>query len=93
MSDYQSWRYGKQVYISSLKDILCEIRDLQMHIERISKAKRGHAVKFDDYVVGLRLLEMQVAQDIADRKKSILDAENIHKARQIKRQMSVNADK
>lgn len=88
MSNYQSWRYGKQVYISSLKDVLQEITELEMHIERISKAKRGHAINMNDYVVGLHLLSAQITQDIADRKRCLKDAENVHYARQIKRQKS-----
>lgn len=81
MSDYHSWKFGRQVYISSLNDAFKEYEVVALRVERLCHAKRGHAIKMTDYKPILAALELQIFNDIQARKEELKKAESVHNQR------------
>lgn len=85
MSDYHSWKFGRQVYISSLNDAFSEYEVVALRVERLCQAKRGHAIDMDKYRPILAALELQIFNDIQARKDELKEAERRHNQRIAKR--------
>lgn len=85
MSDYHSWKFGRQVYISNLCDAFKEYEVVALRVERLCQAKRGHAIKMADYRPILAALELQISNDIQARKDELKKAESVHNQRMAKR--------
>lgn len=85
MSDYHSWKFGRQVYISNLCDAFKEYEVVALRVERLCQAKRGHAIKTADYRPILAALELQIFNDIQARKDELKKAESVHNQRMAKR--------
>jgi hypothetical protein len=84
MSDYHSWKFGRQVYISNLCDAFKEYEVVALRVERLCQAKRGHAIKMADYRPILAALELQIFNDIQARKDELKEAESVHNQRMAK---------
>lgn len=84
MSDYHSWKFGRQVYISSLNDAFQEYEVVALRVKRLCQAKRGHAIKMADYKPILAALELQIFNDIQARKEELKKAESVHNQRMAK---------
>lgn len=84
MSDYHSWKFGRQVYISNLCDAFKEYEVVALRVERLCQAKRGHAIKMADYSPILSSLELRIFNDIQARKEELKMAENRHNQRKAK---------
>jgi hypothetical protein len=84
MSDYHSWKFGRQVYISNLCDAFKEYEVVALRVERLCQAKRGHAIKMADYRPILAALELQIFNDIQTRKDELKEAESVHNQRMAK---------
>lgn len=84
MSDYHSWKFGRQVYISNLCDAFKEYEVVALRVERLCQAKRGHAIKMADYMPILDILKAQILNDIQARKEELKKAENRHNQRMAK---------
>lgn len=85
MSDYHSWKFGRQVYISNLCDAFKEYEVVALRVERLCQAKRGHAIKTADYKPILAALKLQIFNDIQARKDELKKAESVHNQRMAKR--------
>lgn len=84
MSDYHSWKFGRQVYISNLCDAFKEYEVVIASLNRLCQAKRGHAIDESKYKPILAALGGQMFNDIQARKEELKKAENVHNQRMAK---------
>lgn len=85
MSDYHSWKFGRQVYILNLCDAFEEYEVVIASISRLCQAKRGHAIDEDKYKPILAALGRQIFNDIQARREELKKAENCHNQRLLKK--------
>lgn len=85
MSDYHSWKFGRQVYISSLNEAFDEYEAMALRLDRLCQAKRGHAIDDSKYKPILAALGRQIFNDIQTRKEELKEAESVHNQRMAKR--------
>lgn len=91
---FASWRFGAQVYVSSLNDLLDELIMLERRVEKLAHAKRGLAINARPYKFYIAQLKALANGDIIDHKKAITSAEVKHNERMfIKRKRNAELKK
>ena len=85
MSNYHSWKFGRQVYISNLCDAFKEYEVVIASLSRLCQAKRGHAIDDSKYKPILAALGRQIFNDIQARKDELEEAERRHNQRVLKK--------
>lgn len=78
---FASWRFGAQVYVSSLNDLLDDLIMLERRVEKLANAKRGLAINARPYKCYIAQLKALANSDIIDHRKAIKNAEAKHNER------------
>lgn len=84
MSNYLSWKYANQVFLSALKDRRDAIEMEMRHLERMQKNKRGISLQREVYAQIFDAYFRTLDADIMIIRENLKRAQTIHDKRQIK---------